>query len=63
MQLRRRRGNDYSNIERLFSVAYMFAQAQDILSIKGGNDSERLTPNIEIELGVVDEYREKIRFY
>jgi hypothetical protein len=41
----------------------MFAQAQDILSIKGGNDSERFTPNIEIELGVVDEYREKIRFY
>jgi hypothetical protein len=60
-QLGRRQGNDRSNIERLFSVAHMFAQAQDILSVQGGEGDEQFNPNIEIELGVLHGYEGKLR--
>jgi hypothetical protein len=63
VQLGRRQRNDRSNIERLFSVAHMFAQAQDILSVQGGEGDEQFNPNIEIELGVVRECREEIRVH
>jgi hypothetical protein len=41
----------------------MFAQAQDILSVQGGEGDEQFNPNIEIELGVVRECREEIRVH
>lgn len=61
VQLGPRKVYDCSNTEKLFSVAHMFAQAQDILSVEGGKDDEHFRPNIEIEIGVVDGYKEELR--
>lgn len=47
-----------SDIEHLLSVAHIFAQTQNIASFEGGEDDEEFTPNIEIKLGLVQEYDE-----
>ncbi len=48
-----------ADIQDLFSIARMFAQSQDLLSLEKGSDDEEFSPDVEIELGVVRDGEEE----
>jgi len=50
-----------SDIEELFSMASMFAQAQDVLSFEKGSGDEEVRSEVQVEIGVVHDGNEEPR--